>query len=299
MTFKTSKMGILNKLFRKKKENIRKREGNPDIYNMATENERMNWAMEKSRLTLHYFEKCLQNPKDGQQYFSIKARIEDNEKTEHIWLTDPSYDNEGNIFGTVGNEPIDVKTVSINQKIGITREHVSDWMIIEHGRLIAGYTIRAIREGLTGDSLKSFDQNLGGMIIDAGEDYFIPNFETPEGAILLLEEAYDADHLEKAILCKNFKKEAEFLLKKTVPIEIDDKIIQSTAEVLKLSFIKNLQDHGMPKFNGIKRAFQREFISDNHCLITEICHYPDGGKSSQKLHTFRADNQWKVLALEN
>ncbi len=291
-------MGIFKKLFGKK-DNVRKREGNPNVYDLPNENDRMNWAMEKARLTLHYFEECLQNPKGGQEYFSIKARIEDNGKVEHIWLTDPSFDQEGNIFGVVGNEPIDVQTVSLDQKIGITADFVSDWMIIENARLIGGYTIRAIREGMQGDQLKNFDRSLGDMIVDEGEDYFVPNFETPEGAILLIEEAYDNNDIDKAISCKNFQKEAELMLNKTLKIEIDAAIIDKTAEVLKLSFMKSLQDHGMPKFEGVKRAFKRHFVSEEHCIVTETCIYPDGGKSSQKLNTFRTNNQWKVLSPED
>jgi len=38
-------MGILNKLFGKNK-NIKKREGNPDVYYLPNDSERMNWAME-------------------------------------------------------------------------------------------------------------------------------------------------------------------------------------------------------------------------------------------------------------
>ncbi|NOX45414.1 MAG: DUF2314 domain-containing protein [Chlorobi bacterium] len=94
--------------FSKKKNIVRKRKGNPDVYRIQNEDERMNWGMEKARLTLHYFEDCLTKPKKGQHYFSIKARIVDNETTEHIWLNDPSFDNQGNIFGTVGNEPINI-----------------------------------------------------------------------------------------------------------------------------------------------------------------------------------------------
>ena len=289
-------MGLLNKLFGNKKK-VRKRKGNPDVYDMPNENERMNWAMEKSRLTLHYFKECVKTPKDGQQYFSIKARIEDNEKTEHIWLMEPDFDNEGNIYGIVGNEPIDVKNVTIDEKIGISFDYVSDWMIIENGRLIGGYTIRAIRDVLTGSELENFDKNLGGMSIDEGEDYFLANFETPEGAILSLEEAYDNDDLETAINCKDFNKEAEFMLKKTVQIEIDKELINKTAEVLKLSFMQNMNEHGMPKFKGIKRAFKRQKISDEHYIITETCYYPDGGKSSERHNTFKIENEWKVLGL--
>ena len=290
-------MGILNRLFGKKKE-IRKREGNPNVYNIPNENERMNWAMEKARLTFHYFKECVENPKHGQQYFSVKARIEDNDKAEHIWLMEPNFDKEGNIYGVVGNEPIDVKNVNINEKIGIAFHDVSDWMIIERGRLIGGYTIRAIRDGLTDTDLKNFDKSIGGMIIDDGEDYSIPNLDTPEGAILSLEQAYDNNDLEKSISCKDFHKEAEFILAKTLQTEIDTDIIDKTAEILKLSFIKNIQENGMPKFKSIKRAFKRQSISHEHCIITEICYHPDGGKSIQKLNTFKIDNQWKVLGLE-
>lgn len=291
-------MGIFKRLFGKK-ENVRTRKGSPDVYNLPSEDDRMNWAMEKSRLTLHYFKECLGSPKAGQEHFSIKARIEDNEKVEHIWLTEPSFDGQGNIFGVIGNDPIDVKTVKIDQKIGITADFVSDWMIVENGKLIGGYTIRAIREGLKENELASFDKQLGGMFIDEGEDYFLPNFETPEGAILLLEEAYDENNIDKAISCKNFEKEAELMLKKTLTIEFDQAIIETTAEALRLSFIKSLQEHGMPKFDGVKRAFKRQFLSEEHCIVTEICYYPDGGKSAQKLNTFKANDEWKVLNPED
>ena len=287
-------MGIFGKLF-KKKETIRKREGNPDVYDLPNEDERMNWGMEKARLTLHYFEDCLSNPKEGQHYFSIKARVEDGNKVEHIWLTEPNFDEDGTIYGIISNKPIDVTTVSINEKIGIKKEYVSDWMIIENGRLIGGYTIRAIRVGLKGKELENFDKNLGGILVDEGEDYFLSNFETPEGAILSIEDAYDNKDLEKAINCKNFKKEAELMLKNTVKIDIDNELIDKTAEVLKLSFIKSIQENGFPSFKGVKRVFNRNFISPEHCVITEICIYPNGNKSSQKLNTYKTDNNWKVL----
>ncbi|MCD4793334.1 MAG: DUF2314 domain-containing protein [Bacteroidales bacterium] len=294
-------MGLLTKLFGKKEqtENVRKRKDNPDVYNIPSESERMNWGIKKAKLTLHYFESCLKNPKTNQQYFSVKVKIEENDKTEHLWLTDPDFDKEGNLFGIVGNEPIDIKKVKIDQKIGIDRNLISDWMIIEDGRLIGGYTIRAIREGLKGESLQNFDKSLGGMYVDDGEDYFKPNFETPEGAILSIEEAYDNDDLDKAVSCKNFIKEAELMLKKTLKTEINNDLIDKTAEVLKLSFIKSLQDDGMPKFKNIKRAFKRQKISDDHFVITEICYYPDGRKSSQRLNTFKTENGWKVLNPEN
>lgn len=249
---------------------------------------------------MHYFEECLVSPKPNQQYFSIKVKIDDGTNIEHIWLTEPSFDEEGNLFGVVGNQPLDVKNVALHQKIGIDRNLISDWMIIQNGRLIGGYTIRAIRDHLSGNELADFDRGLSGMVVDDGEDYFLPSNKTPEGAIIQIEEAYNQDDLEKAMSCKDFNIEAKLMLEKLGKGIHDEEVLSKTAEVLKLSFIKSIQENGMPKFHGIKRAFpKREKINDHHMIITEICYYPDGGKSSQRMNTYLTEDGWKVMGPEN
>lgn len=290
-------MGFFDKLFKKKEEpsEVRSRENEPDVYNVPNEDERMNWAIEKAGLTLPYFQQSLQHPSETQQYFSIKARVEHQGKVEHIWLNDPTFDDDGNYYGTVGNEPIDVKNIKLGQKIGVDSQDVSDWMIIENGRLIGGYTIRAMREGLQGEDLENFDRSLGGIYVDEGEDYFPVDLQTPEGAILSIEDAYDSGDLDRALNCKNFSIEAELMLKSKFPTGINQTLIDTTAEALKLSFIKGITEHGMPKFGNIKRAFIRHKISDHHYVIDEICTYSDGSKSSQKLNVYRQNNEWKVL----
>lgn len=291
-------MGLFSKLFGKneKADNVRQRKNQPDVFDIQNEDDRMNWAMQKSRLTLHYFEKCLRQPNPNQQYFSIKVKIEDQGKIEHIWLNEPNFDDEGNLYGLVGNEPIDVRNVKLHQKIGIKNNLISDWMIIENGRLIGGYTIRAMRDKLSGQALMNFDKGLGGMIVDDGEDYFLPDDSTPEGAIVKIESAFNEDNIEKAIECKDFHKEAELMLTKFGKENLGTELIEKTAEVLKLSFIKSLQENGIPKFKNIKQAFpKREKINDNHMVITEVCYYPDGNKSVQRLNTYKSSGSWKVL----
>lgn len=291
-------MGLFSKLFGSKNEEnseIVSRSGEPDVYYMPSESERMNWAIEKANLTLHYFEECLKKPKKGQSYFSIKVKIIDRENIEHIWLTQPEFDNEGNLFGVVGNDPVDVTTVKLNQRIGIDRKLVSDWMIIENGRLIGGYTIRAIRDAYTGRDLANFDKSLGGMTIDDGEDWFKADFTTPEGAILSIENAYDEGNMDKILACKDFNIEAKLMLSKMKDMPIDDELLKQTAEVLKLSFLKFSQE-GLPSFKGVKRAFPiREKISVEHFIITEVCYYADKTKSKQRLNTYLTRNGWRVL----
>lgn len=294
-------MRIFKKLFGRKKVTekiVEKRKGQPDVHYIADEDERMNWAMEKAKLTFGYFKECVQNPKENQAYFSVKARIEDNGIIEHVWLGEPNFDADGNIYGIVGNLPTNVTNVTLNEKIGISEKEVSDWMIIDNARLIGGYTIRAIRDGMKGKELENFDNSLG-MIIDEGEDYFELNYDTPEGALLSLEEAYTNNDLEKAVESKNFFKEAELMLANMSEITMDSEILDKTAEVLKLSFIQHMQENGMPNFVGVKRAFLREFKSEDLCLLTEICTFPDGSKTVDKVNIYKSNGQWKVLNGEN
>ena len=295
-------MGLFSKLFGKKKEvnNVRSRKDQPEVFDVKDKDEAMNWAMEKSRLTLHYFEESLKTPHPSQQYFSVKARIEDAGMIEHIWLTEPSFDEVGNLFGVVGNEPIDVRNVKFNQKIGIDNSMVSDWMIIENGRLIGGYTIRVVRDRLSGQELQNFDKGLGGIHVDHGEDYFMADDSTPEGAIVKIEQAYKEKNLEKVISCKSFRAEAIKMLEKLGKTNLDGEIIDKTTELLELSFIQSIRENGMPTFTHVKQSFPaREKVSENHMIITEVCYYNDGGTSIQRLNTYKSEDGWKVMDPES
>lgn len=285
-------MGLLSKIFGKK--NVEERKGEPDMVYVPNEDERMKWAIEKANLTLWYFEESLANPKAYQTYFSVKVHIIDGVHSEHIWLTNPHFDDEGNLFGTIGNDPIHVKTVKMNQQIGINRDLISDWMSIENGKLIGGYTIRAIRDGIPEQDRPAFDDSIG-MYIDEGVDHFKINLETPEGAILSIEKAYNNKDVDAAIACKDFYEEAKSLLS-VMNMEIDQDIINETAEVLQLSFINSIEENGFPDFSTVKNAFpERKKIDDTHWVITEVCWYPDGGKSVQLLNTYKSPKGWVVL----
>jgi len=60
-----------------------------------------------------------------------------------------------------------------------------------------------------------------------------------------------------------------------------------------------MKEHGMPKFAHLRRAYpNREAISDNHFIITEICTHPDGGYSIERHNTFKTQDGWKVGGVE-
>lgn len=288
-------MGLFSKLFSKR--SALPQEEQLPVVHIADDNERMVWAIEKANASLPYFQRSLAAPQPHQQYFSVKVLIDDGSNKEHLWLTTPSFDDEGNLFGVVGNKPVYVTSVYENQEIGIDPQFISDWMIIENGRLIGGYTIRAVREGLPEKEWPAFDKQTG-LFIDEGIDYFEPDFTTPEGAILSLEDAYDEQDIDRAVACKDFVEEARLLLQKMNDRWSSNEILDTTAEVLRLSFVKSLTEEGFPVFKNILRTFpRREKITDNLYIITEVCIYPDGGKSRQRLYTFKGEDGWRVLSL--
>jgi uncharacterized protein YegJ (DUF2314 family) len=269
-------MGILSKLFGKTNINVIKRDNHVDVFRFPNDDERMNWGMEKANLTLGYFERSLKDPKPEQSFFSVKVKIDDGHYVEHIWLDNPHFDDDGNLFGVIGNKPVNVTSIEENQKIGISKDLISDWMIIENETLIGGYTIRAIRDGLGRKEQIEFDKN-NGLVIDDGVDYFEHTLKTPEGALLCLEDAYDEKNIDKAITIMDFEEDAKQMLKKH-NMPTDKELVNTTAAALQLAYIKSIQDN-MPSFRNVKRAFPyREKIRDDFYIITEICTYPDGGK---------------------
>ena len=138
---------------------IVEREGEPAVHMISSDDPEMNSAIEQARASVTTFITSLQNPGQNQTYFSVKARIVDGEYSEHIWLYDVSYD--GNQFsGKIGNNPLNVKNVSLGDKLTLDPSEISDWMIIENNKLVGGYTLRVLRNRLSEEERKKFDESL-------------------------------------------------------------------------------------------------------------------------------------------
>jgi len=266
----------------------------PAVVFVSGEDEAMAWATEKAGLTLWYFIESLKNPRPEQSCFSVKIKIANEEHIEHIWLTDPEFDDEGNLFGTIGNEPGNVISVRMGDRIGVESSLVSDWMMIDSGRLIGGYTIRAIRESIPEEEQQAFDDSIG-LYIDEGADYFKTDFDTPEGAILLIERYFSENDIDLVLTCKDFPAEARMILDKA-KLDVNDELVEVTAEALKASFLQHIVKNGMPDFSQKTSAFtHREKINDQYWIITEICVYPDGYRSIERIYTYKSANGWRVL----
>ena len=272
-----------------------KREESTNVFNADRADAQMNWAMEKARLTIGYFKECIQQSPENQYGHSIKVRIEDENGIEHMWLNDPVLDDDGLFYGVIDSEPVTVTSVKAGTRIGFDLDAISDWLLVEDGRLIGGYTIRVYRESLTDSERGEFDRGFG-IAVDYGYDYFAHDMTTPEGAILCLEDAYTAGDVEAAIACKDFETEARMLLDQIPSLAgYAEDLISQTAETLKLSFEAHMRGGEMPTFEGFLHAFpEREFIDTDTVIVSEICYHPDGRLTLDRLVVTRHGDEWRV-----
>lgn len=136
------------------------REGEPDIFQLASEDEGMNAAIKTARKNFNVFLDVFEDKKNPQYYYSIKVAFEANIEIEHIWLTDITK-KKSKLFGKVGNVPEYVKNIELNQSIEINSKWISDWFYIKNGKLIGGYTIRVLRDRMTPSQRRDFDLQFG------------------------------------------------------------------------------------------------------------------------------------------
>ncbi len=139
---------------------IVRREGKPDMVRVAREDPQMNRAILKSRKTVDVFIAALKSPKLGQENFSVKKPFKEGEITEHMWLSDLSFDGR-KFKGRVANDPIDVKNVKLGDVATVGKTEISDWNFSDNGKLIGGESIRLLYSRLSAPEKKEFLQQTG------------------------------------------------------------------------------------------------------------------------------------------
>src|ERR1700733_2973785 len=115
---------------------------------VSADDPEMNAAISEARESAQQFITALRSPKASQSDFCIKKRFDQGENVEHIWLTDVTFDGQ-NFHGKVGNDPEEVTNVKFGDEAAVGKNEISDWMFIEDGKLIGGYTIKVLYSRMT------------------------------------------------------------------------------------------------------------------------------------------------------
>jgi uncharacterized protein YegJ (DUF2314 family) len=120
----------------------------------------MNAAIQKAKDTvLDEFVPALQNVKPEQTGHAIKYPVSDGKQGEHMWLRPVSFDGK-NFSGRIANIPQLVKNVRMGQKVTVAPAQISDWMYVDNGRLVGGFTIRVMRDKMSAQEREEKDKEL-------------------------------------------------------------------------------------------------------------------------------------------
>ena len=72
--------------------------------------------------------------------FAVKAAFRDDFGLEHLWLRVHDLDDE-HLYGTLDNRPCSLKSVRQGQPVKVPKNLVHDWLILQDGRMLGGFTL--------------------------------------------------------------------------------------------------------------------------------------------------------------
>jgi uncharacterized protein YegJ (DUF2314 family) len=148
---------------RSSSNSVTKRPDEPDVVAVQATDPEMNQAMAKARATIGEFVTRLDHPPQTQSSVSLKVRVEEGQAVEHLWLVSVTHAPES-FTGVVNNQPLNLPNVHFGQSVSVPLDRVSDWLAVDHGHLIGGYTIRLLRSRMDPKERRQFDEQLGAVV---------------------------------------------------------------------------------------------------------------------------------------
>jgi uncharacterized protein YegJ (DUF2314 family) len=120
---------------------LRRAKFSGNVVEMRADDPGLTAAKARAVETLPEFLRRLALPGTDHSTVAIKAPFKVPGGTEHVWITNVR--SEGNEFvGTVDNSPTRAAGVVAGAPIRVRHTEISDWKLVERGRLVGGFTIR-------------------------------------------------------------------------------------------------------------------------------------------------------------
>jgi len=115
----------------------------------------MEFAFQEARDTLSFFIEQIARPHPNRTYVAVKVRFSPPDSSpQDIWVDNITYTDES-FRGNMGDDIPSLK-LSFGEEIVIPTEDIVDWMIVEDGKLIGGYTIRLAYERMSPEEKERF-----------------------------------------------------------------------------------------------------------------------------------------------
>ena len=115
----------------------------------------MESAFQEAQNTLDVFIERIATPHPNRTYVAVKVRFSPPDgPLQDIWVDNVTY-LDGAFHGNMGDDIPSLK-LSFGEEIVIPTEDIVDWMIVEDGKLIGGYTIRFAYERMSPEEKERF-----------------------------------------------------------------------------------------------------------------------------------------------
>lgn len=122
-------------------------------------------AIQQARNTLNEFTDRLASSHPDRKFVAVKVRfLPTDGLSQDIWVDEITY--TGSSFrGNMGDDIPSLK-LSAGEKIVVPAEDIVDWMIVEDGKLVGGYTIRLAYQRMSLEEKERFLETLDYSIED-------------------------------------------------------------------------------------------------------------------------------------
>jgi uncharacterized protein YegJ (DUF2314 family) len=113
-------------------------------------------ATEEAQRSLDHFTAAVQHPSSRQSNFQVKLAVESG---HYVWLNQVEFDRT--LSGILGPDAAGLHPAGPGARVTVPARDVADWMYAEDGKLVGGFSLRAIRARLTGEPRRAFEEGVG------------------------------------------------------------------------------------------------------------------------------------------
>ena len=114
-----------------------------NIVSVPSEDPEMEAAIDEAKKSFRQFFHAFHNPTPQQTSFLVKIAFYVGDTYEHIWVAD--LDFTGNkARGVVAVEPV-TNLIHFMEPIEFEMMYISDWMYMDEGSLVGGYTTKLLK----------------------------------------------------------------------------------------------------------------------------------------------------------
>lgn len=122
-------------------------------------------AIRQARDSLNTFRSKITTPRTDRTLIAVKVRFSPpGELPQDLWVDEVNYSN-GSFRGNIGDD-IPMLKLEAGERITIDEKNIVDWMIVEDGKLIGGYTIRLAVQRMSPEEREQFLETLDYSIED-------------------------------------------------------------------------------------------------------------------------------------